>query len=279
MSLPQSLTPATGGHASLSSPSTPGSMSSSSSSVFSSSGSGGRERERKPEGHQDASGGALPQLVACHPTPTALLPLILPAESPHPAPRKQIIMGRPGTGKKRGGGGMGDHFFVVWTSVLSDLESAEPHSLKCEEMCSLCLMHSGPVPLTFSISLGLQLCHQCFGYDSCTLYYCSLAFRWLFVCLFFSLCFCFQKVYKNFSTALGFAEDWYLLRNARISLLKCRLQHGKAIPLMWNILLAKKWKSHRWVKYRWSGCLCLFRSIFDPNFSSFWVTHAVFVVD
>lgn len=95
-----SLTPATGGHASLSSPSTPGSMSSSSSSVFSSSGSGGRER--KPEGHQDASGGALPQPVACHPTPTALLPLILPAESPHPAPRKQIIMGRPGT---------------VWTNV------------------------------------------------------------------------------------------------------------------------------------------------------------------
>ncbi|CAF96415.1 unnamed protein product, partial [Tetraodon nigroviridis] len=35
--------------------------------------------------------------VACHPTPTSLLPLILPAESPHPAPRKQIIMGRPGT--------------------------------------------------------------------------------------------------------------------------------------------------------------------------------------
>uniref|UniRef100_A0A8P4FZN1 Capicua transcriptional repressor a n=1 Tax=Dicentrarchus labrax TaxID=13489 RepID=A0A8P4FZN1_DICLA len=50
----------------------------------------------------DASGGALPQPVACHPTPTALLPLILPAESPHPAPRKQIIMGRPGT---------------VWTNV------------------------------------------------------------------------------------------------------------------------------------------------------------------
>lgn len=97
-----SLTPATGGHASLSSPSTPGSMSSSSSSVLSLSGSGGRERERKPEGHQDASGGALPQPVACHPTPTALLPLILPAESPHPAPRKQIIMGRPGT---------------VWTNV------------------------------------------------------------------------------------------------------------------------------------------------------------------
>uniref|UniRef100_A0A673B6D2 Capicua transcriptional repressor a n=1 Tax=Sphaeramia orbicularis TaxID=375764 RepID=A0A673B6D2_9TELE len=50
----------------------------------------------------DASGGSLPQPVACHPTPTALLPLILPAESPHPAPRKQIIMGRPGT---------------VWTNV------------------------------------------------------------------------------------------------------------------------------------------------------------------
>ncbi|CAB1444533.1 unnamed protein product [Pleuronectes platessa] len=97
-----SLTPATVGHASLSSPSTPGSMSTSSGSVLSSSSSGGRERERKPEGHQDPSGGALPQPVACHPTPTALLPLILPAESPHPAPRKQIIMGRPGT---------------VWTNV------------------------------------------------------------------------------------------------------------------------------------------------------------------
>ncbi|XP_038580183.1 protein capicua homolog isoform X2 [Micropterus salmoides] len=97
-----SLTPATVGHTALSSPSTPGSMPTSSSSVLSSSGSGGRERERKPEGHQDASGGALPQPVACHPTPTALLPLILPAESPHPAPRKQIIMGRPGT---------------VWTNV------------------------------------------------------------------------------------------------------------------------------------------------------------------
>ncbi|XP_060948399.1 protein capicua homolog [Limanda limanda] len=97
-----SLTPATVGHTSLSSPSTPGSMSTSLGSVLSSSGSGGRERERKPEGHQDPSGGPMPQPVACHPTPTALLPLILPAESPHPAPRKQIIMGRPGT---------------VWTNV------------------------------------------------------------------------------------------------------------------------------------------------------------------
>ncbi len=83
-------------------------MPSSSGSVLSSSGSGGRERERKPEGHQDASGGALPQPVACHPTPTALLPLILPAESPHPAPRKQIIMGRPGTGKDGWGEGVKD---------------------------------------------------------------------------------------------------------------------------------------------------------------------------
>lgn len=97
-----SLTPATAGLTALSSPSTPGSMSTSSASVLSSSGSGGRERERNPEGHQNTSGGALPQPVACHPTPTALLPLILPAESPHPAPRKQIIMGRPGT---------------VWTNV------------------------------------------------------------------------------------------------------------------------------------------------------------------
>ncbi|CAL1583537.1 unnamed protein product [Knipowitschia caucasica] len=92
-----SLTPATGGSTPLSSASTP-----SSGSVLCSSGSGGRERERRSEGgHQDCSG-VLPQPVACHPTPTALLPLILPAESPHPAPRKQIIMGRPGT---------------VWTNV------------------------------------------------------------------------------------------------------------------------------------------------------------------
>ncbi|XP_071390768.1 protein capicua homolog isoform X1 [Centroberyx affinis] len=97
-----SLTPATAGHAALSSPTTPGLVSSSTGSILSSSGSGGRDRERKPGGHQDASGGALPQPVACHPSPTALLPLILPAESPHPAPRKDIIMGRPGT---------------VWTNV------------------------------------------------------------------------------------------------------------------------------------------------------------------
>ncbi|XP_015238908.1 PREDICTED: protein capicua homolog [Cyprinodon variegatus] len=95
-----SLTPATAGHAALSSPSAPGLISAPSGSALSSSGSGGRDR--KPEGYQDASGSALPQPVACHPTPTALLPLILPAESPHPAPRKQIIMGRPGT---------------VWTNV------------------------------------------------------------------------------------------------------------------------------------------------------------------
>ncbi|XP_066530289.1 protein capicua homolog [Hoplias malabaricus] len=62
----------------------------------------GRERDRKPGDHADALGNVLPQPVACHPSPTALLPLILPAESPHPAPRKDIIMGRPGT---------------VWTNV------------------------------------------------------------------------------------------------------------------------------------------------------------------
>ncbi|CAB1351140.1 unnamed protein product [Coregonus sp. 'balchen'] len=70
--------------------------------ALSSSGSGGREWERKPGGHQDTIEGTLPQPVACHPSPTALLPLILPAESPQPAPRKDIIMGRPGT---------------VWTNV------------------------------------------------------------------------------------------------------------------------------------------------------------------
>ncbi|XP_026875284.2 protein capicua homolog isoform X6 [Electrophorus electricus] len=44
----------------------------------------------------------LQQPVPCHPAPTALLPLILPAESLHPVPCKGIIMGRPGT---------------VWTNV------------------------------------------------------------------------------------------------------------------------------------------------------------------
>lgn len=101
----QSLTPSTVGNAALSSPSIPTLMPNSLGSVLSSSGSGGRERDKKSEGHQDASVGALPQPVACHPTPTALLPLILPAESPHPAPRKQIIMGRPGTGKQGRGRG------------------------------------------------------------------------------------------------------------------------------------------------------------------------------
>ncbi len=59
----------------------------------------GKEHERKSGGPADA-GVALPQPVAFHPSPTALLPLILPAESPHPAPRKDIIIGRPGTGEK-----------------------------------------------------------------------------------------------------------------------------------------------------------------------------------
>lgn len=44
-------------------------------------------------------GGDVQQPVPCHPSPTALLPLILPAESLHPVPRKDIIMGRPGTGE------------------------------------------------------------------------------------------------------------------------------------------------------------------------------------
>ncbi|CAB1450640.1 unnamed protein product [Pleuronectes platessa] len=47
-------------------------------------------------------GGEVQQPVPCHPSPTALLPLILPAQSIHPIPRKEIIMGRPGT---------------VWTNV------------------------------------------------------------------------------------------------------------------------------------------------------------------
>ncbi|XP_038828419.1 protein capicua homolog isoform X2 [Salvelinus namaycush] len=100
----QSLTPAVTGRPIHSSPALSGGSASMSStgSALSTSGSGGREWERKSGGHQDAIGGTLPQPVACHPSPTALLPLILPAESPQPAPRKDIIMGRPGT---------------VWTNV------------------------------------------------------------------------------------------------------------------------------------------------------------------
>ncbi|XP_055020164.1 protein capicua homolog [Boleophthalmus pectinirostris] len=51
------------------------------------------------ENRESGFGGELQQPVPCHPSPTALLPLILPAESLHPAPRKDIIMGRPGTGE------------------------------------------------------------------------------------------------------------------------------------------------------------------------------------
>ncbi|CDQ98166.1 unnamed protein product [Oncorhynchus mykiss] len=47
------------------------------------------------------------QPVACHPSPTALLPLILPAENLHPTPCKDIIMGRPGTGET--------HWETAWT--------------------------------------------------------------------------------------------------------------------------------------------------------------------
>ncbi|KAM3910197.1 protein capicua homolog [Leptodactylus fuscus] len=42
------------------------------------------------------------QPVAFHPSPAALLPVIVPSDySSHPAPKKEIIMGRPGTGKRR----------------------------------------------------------------------------------------------------------------------------------------------------------------------------------
>nr|XP_046255070.1 protein capicua homolog isoform X3 [Scatophagus argus] len=56
----------------------------------------------RDENRATGFGGEVQQPVPCHPSPTALLPLILPAESLHPVPRKDIIMGRPGT---------------VWTNV------------------------------------------------------------------------------------------------------------------------------------------------------------------
>lgn len=58
--------------------------------------SGEREDNR-----ETGFGGEVQQPVPCHPSPTALLPLILPAESLHPVPRKEIIMGRPGTGENQ----------------------------------------------------------------------------------------------------------------------------------------------------------------------------------
>ncbi|KAG7325711.1 hypothetical protein KOW79_010636 [Hemibagrus wyckioides] len=98
----QSVTTVSAGHQTYSSQSPSCVSSSSIAAGPTSSGSGGREQDKKSGDHTDVQGGILPQPMACHPSPTALLPLILPAESPHPAPRKDIIMGRPGT---------------VWTNV------------------------------------------------------------------------------------------------------------------------------------------------------------------
>lgn len=44
------------------------------------------------------------QPVAFHPSPAALLPVLVPSSyTSHPAPKKEVIMGRPGTGKRAGG--------------------------------------------------------------------------------------------------------------------------------------------------------------------------------
>lgn len=44
------------------------------------------------------------QPVAFHPSPAALLPVLVPSSyASHPAPKKEVIMGRPGTGKRCGG--------------------------------------------------------------------------------------------------------------------------------------------------------------------------------
>ncbi|KAK2864441.1 hypothetical protein Q7C36_003595 [Tachysurus vachellii] len=98
----QSLTTVSAGHQTYSSQSPSCVSSSSIATDPASSGSGRRDQDKKSGDHTDVQGGIIPQPMACHPSPTALLPLILPAESPHPAPRKDIIMGRPGT---------------VWTNV------------------------------------------------------------------------------------------------------------------------------------------------------------------
>jgi hypothetical protein len=43
--------------------------------------------------------------VAFHPSPAALLPVLVPSSyTSHPAPKKEVIMGRPGTGKTAAGG-------------------------------------------------------------------------------------------------------------------------------------------------------------------------------
>ncbi|PWA24944.1 hypothetical protein CCH79_00015431 [Gambusia affinis] len=65
-------------------------------SALSNTDSSGEQEDNKCTGF----GGEVQQPVPCHPSPTALLPLILPAESLHPAPRKDIIMGRPGTARR-----------------------------------------------------------------------------------------------------------------------------------------------------------------------------------
>lgn len=56
----------------------------------------GKQEENRGTGFE----GEVQQPVPCHPSPTALLPLILPVESLHPVPRKDIIIGRPGTGER-----------------------------------------------------------------------------------------------------------------------------------------------------------------------------------
>ncbi|XP_038668987.1 protein capicua homolog [Scyliorhinus canicula] len=56
------------------------------------------------------------QPVAFHPSPAALLPVIVPSqlgEFNHPAPKKEVIMARPGTGVNREGGS-GQHSDVVY---------------------------------------------------------------------------------------------------------------------------------------------------------------------
>lgn len=69
-----------------------------------------------PGGPEEAKGALrddVQQPVPCHPSPTALLPLILPAESLHPVPRKDIIMGRPGTGES-----CPTHELLFWGRLL-----------------------------------------------------------------------------------------------------------------------------------------------------------------
>lgn len=191
------MTPVTAGHAALSG----SSVSTPSGSTLSSSSSGGRDR--KPEGYQDASGGALPQPVACHPTPTALLPLILPAESPHPAPRKQIIIGRPGTGKAGGGRGGQTTPVGLTFCFCQRQKSAEPR---------LVFLRSSQF---LYLSGFTAVSSDCFGYDSWIVYSCL-----------------YHNILENPFLSLSFQLRGNIIHSSRLQTAVLEMLKGENIPVL-----------------------------------------------